>query len=116
MEPSKSKRPTRNSKNYIFTNKTFSQKAIMSVILGVIGIASIIVAVAFTYVKGGNASLEYGGVVLLSLLYGFGGLILGILSRKEPDKYYFLSYLGMVLNGVILVMVSMILYAGAYGL
>ena len=116
MEPSKSKRPTRNSKNYIFTNKTFSQKAIMSVILGVIGIASIIVAVAFTYVKGGNASLEYGGVVLLSLLYGFGGLILGILSKKEPDKYYFLSYLGMVLNGVILVMVSMILYAGAYGL
>lgn len=116
MEPSKSKRPTRNSKNYIFTNKTFSQKAIMSVVLGVIGIASIIVAVAFTYVKGGNASLEYGGVVLLSLLYGFGGLILGILSRKEPDKYYFLSYLGMVLNGVILVMVSMILYAGAYGL
>ena len=102
MEPSKSKRPTRNSKNYIFTNKTFSQKAIM--------------AVAFTYVKGGNASLEYGGVVLLSLLYGFGGLILGILSKKEPDKYYFLSYLGMVLNGVILVMVSMILYAGAYGL
>ena len=116
MEPSKSKRPTRNSKNYIFTNKTFSQKAIMSVVLGVIGIASIIVAVAFTYVKGGNASLEYGGVVLLSLLYGFGGLILGILSKKEPDKYYFLSYLGMVLNGVILVMVSMILYAGAYGL
>ena len=116
MEPSKSKRPTRNSKNYIFTNKTFSQKAIMSVILGVIGIASIIVAVAFTYVKGGNASLEYGGVVLLSLLYGFGGLILGILSKKEPDKYYFLSYLGMVLNAVILVMVSMILYAGAYGL
>ena len=116
MEPSKSKRPTRNSKNYIFTNKTFSQKAIMSVILGIIGITSIVVAVAFTYAKGGNASLEYGSVVLLSLLYGFAGLVLGVLSKKGPDKYYFLSYLGMVLNAVILVMVSMILYAGAYGL
>ena len=116
MEPNKSKRPTRNSKNYIFTNKTFSQKAIMSVILGVIGIASIIVAVVFTYSNGGIATLEYGGVVLLSLLYGFGGLILAILSKKEPDKYYFLSYLGMVLNAVIIVMVSLILYAGAYGL
>ena len=116
MEPNKSKRPTRNSKNYIFTNKTFSQKAIMSVILGVIGIASIIVAVVFTYSNGGIATLEYGGVVLLSLLYGFGGLILAILSKKEPDKYYFISYLGMVLNGIVIAMVSMILYAGAYGL
>ena len=116
MEPNKSKRPTRNSKNYIFTNKTFSQKAIMSVILGVIGIASIIVAVVFTYSNGGIATLEYGGVVLLSLLYGFGGLILAVLSKKEPDKYYLLSYLGMVLNAIVIAMVSMILYAGAYGL
>lgn len=116
MEPSKSKRPTRNSKNYIFTNKTFSQKAIMSVILGVIGIASIVVAIIFSYTKGGAATLEYGGVVLLCLFYGFAGLILAILSKKEPDKYYFISYLGMVLNGIIIAMVSFILYAGAYGL
>lgn len=116
MEPSKSKRPTRNSKKYIFTNKTFSQKAIMSVILGVIGIASIVVAIIFTYSQGGVATLEYGGVVLLSLLYSFGGLILGILSKKEPDKFYFISYLGIVLNAIVMAMVSLILYAGAYGL
>lgn len=88
----------------------------MSVILGIIGITSIIVAIAFTYARGGTATLEYGGVVLLCLLYGFAGLILGILSKREPDKYYFLSYLGMVLNAVIIAMVSLILYAGAYGL
>ena len=116
MEPNKSKKPTRNSKKYIFTNKTFSQKAILSVILGIIGIVSIIVAIVFTYSNGGLATLEYGGVVLLSLLYGFAGLILAILSKKEPDKYYFISYLGMVLNSCIIAMVSMILYAGAYGL
>ncbi len=116
MEPSKSKRPTRNSKNYIFTNKTFSKKAIMSVILGIIGIASIVIAIVFTYSKGGVATLEYGGVVLLCLIYGFAGLILAVLSKKEPDKYYFISYLGMVLNVLIIGMVSFILYAGAYGL
>ena len=116
MEPSKSKRPTRNSKKYIFTNKTFSEKAIMSVVLGIIGIASIVVAIAFTYARGGLATLEYGGVVLLCLIYGFAGLILGILSKKEPDKYYFISYLGMVLNSITIIMVSLILYAGAYGL
>ncbi len=88
----------------------------MSVILGIIGIASIIVAVAFTYSKGGIATLEYGGVVLLSLIYGFAGLVLAIISKKEPDKYYFISYLGMVLNAIVIAMVSLILYAGAYGL
>ena len=116
MEPSKSKRPTRNSKNYMFTNKTFSQKAIMSVILGIIGIASIVTAVIFTYSRGGEATLEYGGVVLLSLIYGCVGLILAIVSKKEPDKYYFISYLGMVLNVAVIGSVSFILYAGAYGL
>ena len=87
----------------------------MAVILGVIGIASIILTVVFTYSKGGIATLEYGGVVLLSLIYGFVGLILAIISKKEPDKYYFISYLGMVLNAIVIIMVSMILYAGAYG-
>ena len=116
MEPSKSKKPTRNSTKYIFTNKTFSQKAILSVILGVIGLASIIIAVIFTYSRGGEATLEYGGVVLLCLIYGFIGLILAIISKKEPDKYYFISYLGMVLNVMVIGSVSFILYAGAYGL
>lgn len=116
MEPSKSKKPSKNKKNYIFTNKTFSLKAIMSVALGMIGIVSIVVAVAFTFLRGGNATLEYGGVVLLSLIYGFAGLILAIISKKEPDKYYFLSYLGMVFNVIVIGMVSFILYAGAYGL
>ncbi len=116
MELSKSKKPSRNTKNYIFTNKTFSLKAIMAVILGIIGIVSIVLAVYFSYKRGGVANLEYGGVVLLCLLYGFGGMILAILSKREPDKYYFLSYLGMVLNGVVIAMVSLILYAGAYGI
>lgn len=88
----------------------------MAVILGVIGIASIILTVVFTYSKGGIATLEYGGVVLLSLIYGFVGMILAIISKKEPDRYYFISYLGMVLNAIVIIMVSMILYAGAYGI
>ncbi len=88
----------------------------MSVVLGIIGIVSIIIAIAFTYSKGGTATLEYGGVVLLCLIYGFAGLVLAIISKKEPDKYYFISYLGMVLNAIVIAMVSLILYAGAYGL
>ncbi len=116
MEPNKSKKTTRNKKNYIFTNKTISQKAVISVILGVIGVASLIVAVVLTYMRDGQATLEYGGVALLCLIYGCIGLVLGILSKKEPDKYYFLSYLGMVFNGIDIAMVSLILYAGAYGL
>ena len=116
MEINKSKRPSKNKKNYIFTNKTFSLKAIMSVILGVIGIASIIIAVVFAYSRGGEATLEHGGVALLSLIYGSVGLVLGIVSKKEPNKYYFISYLGIVFNIIVIGMVSFILYAGAYSI
>lgn len=116
MEPSKSKRTVKNKKNYIFTNKTISYKAIMSVILGIIGIASIIISVLCTYAREGNATLEYGTVAFLCLLYGFIGLILAVLSKREVDRYYFFSYLGMVFNILVIGMISFILYAGAYGL
>ena len=56
------------------------------------------------------------GTVYPPLVFGGLAIILAILSKKEPDKYYFISYLGMVLNSCIIAMVSMILYAGAYGL
>ena len=44
----------------------------------------------------------------------FVGIILGVISRMERDKYYLFSYLGIALNVLVLAAISIILYAGAY--
>ena len=58
--------------------------------------------VYLTYKNGGQAQLRYGGVVFICLL-----------SRREPEKFYLTSYLGMLLNGLVLAFGFIVMYLGA---
>lgn len=101
---------------FIFTNKFYSPKGIMATILGVLDLAVLIYLIFLTYQNEGVALARYGTTGLLITVFSFVGLILGILSKSEPDRFYLFSYLGILFNIVALGGVSFVLYAGAYGL
>lgn len=103
-------------RKFIFTNKFYSPKGIMATILGVIDLAALVYIIYLTYQNGGVAMERFGTSGLLITLFSFVGLILGILSKSEPDRFYLFSYLGILFNIAALGGVSFILYAGAYGL
>ena len=103
-------------RKYIFTNKKESKKGIFSSVLGMIAFVSVILAVYGTFQNQGQALVKYGVAVLFSLLVGLAGLVLGILSRMEQDRFYVFSYIGIGLNLLTIVSISFILYAGVYGL
>ena len=69
--------------------------------------------VYLTYKNGGQAQLRYGGVVFICLFISLAGMILAILSRREPEKFYLTSYLGMLLNGLVLAFGFVVMYLGA---
>lgn len=100
--------------SYIFTNKSHTQKGIMATILGVISLATFIYTVVMSYQSTGEIPIQYGAAVLLATIFSLIGAALGVISRTERDKYYFFSYLGILLNLLVLAGVSAILYAGAY--
>ncbi|MCM1252667.1 MAG: DUF6142 family protein [Clostridium sp.] len=100
--------------SYMFTNKTHTQKGIMATILGIISLATLGYAIVMSYQSAGQIPREYGAAALLVTLFAFIGAGLGAVSRTERDKYYFFSYLGIILNVLALGVVSLILYAGAY--
>lgn len=102
--------------SYIFTSKKHPERGIMSTILGIISIASMAAAIYMTYMDGGNAKPQFGAVGLLVTIFAFAGIILGVLGKMEKERYYLFPWLGIVLNLLALVMVSMVLYAGAYGI
>ena len=104
----------RKRKNYIFTNKKHSQKAIMSVILGIISVISLGMAVYLTYLKDGEAANGYGLTGLLAAVFSLVGLILGIITVGEKDYYKLFPWLGIFFNLIALGIVSIILYLGAY--
>ena len=99
---------------YIFTNKEHTRKGIMATILGIISIATLIYTVLMSYRQDGDVPRQYGAAAMLVMVFAFVGIILGVVSRTERDKYYLFSYLGIALNVLVLAAISIILYAGAY--
>lgn len=102
--------------SYIFTNKSHSQRGIMATILGAISLITLIYTLVMSYRSTGDVPIQYGAAVLLATIFSLVGAALGVISRTERDKYYFFSYLGILLNLLALAGVSAILYAGAYAL
>lgn len=100
--------------SYMFTSKQHTQKGIMATILGVISLVTLAYTIIMSYLKAGNVPIQYGAAVMLVMIFAFVGIILGVVSKTERDKFYLFSYLGIVLNVLVLLLISVILYAGAY--
>jgi len=103
-------------KKYLFTDKKHSPQAVMSFVLGLIAVTALAYAVYSTYKIGGIATARLGGTGVVILLFATVGLILGYISKAKPDEFHLFSYIGIILNLMALFGVSMVLYAGAYGI
>ena len=100
------------NRKYIYTNKKHSQRAIMSTVLGIISLGAMILVLYLTSRAGGEATNGYDMTGLLATLFSFVGLILGVLTVRENIYYRFFAVLGLVLNVLCLVCISMVLYLG----
>ena len=49
-------------------------------------------------------------------IFAVVGVILGYISKNESDRFLVFPYMGMLLNVAALACISVILYAGAYGI
>ena len=101
---------------YIFTDKKNPKRGIMSAILGAISVASVCLAVYLTYQNKGNAPVQYGSVILLSLIFAVAGMVLGILAMLEKDIFRVFPVMGIVLNGLTILAGGFILYLGVVGM
>ncbi len=101
-------------KNYIFTNKKYSEKSIMSTILGLISVGSLLLAIYRTFLADGEAMVGYGLTALLALLFSVAGLVLGIMAKIEKDKFYLFAYIGMGTNILALLSIAGMVYLGNF--
>lgn len=101
-------------RKYIFTDKRESKKGIMSTVFGLLALVSVIYSVYQTFLNHGEAMMKYGMAVLLSLIFSLVGIVLGILSKMEQDRFYVFSWIGIVLNALTILGIGVILYAGFF--
>lgn len=100
--------------SYMFTSKQHTQKGIMSTILGVISIVTLVYTIIMSYLRSGDIPIQYGAAAMLVMIFAFVGIILGLISKTERDRFYLFAYIGIGLNVLALAVISVILYAGAY--
>ena len=86
----------------------------MSTILGVISLASLAAVIFLSYLKDGNAPAGYGVTGILITVFSVTGLILGIVTSREKDRYHLFCWLGIIFNLLALGGISLVLYMGAY--
>lgn len=101
-----------NKSAYIFTDKKNPRWGIMSTILGVIAVVSVAAAVYCTYLEKGTAPMQYGMVILLSILYAVTGMVLGVRTLFEKDIFRFFPIMGIILNVIAAIEGGAILYLG----
>jgi hypothetical protein len=101
-------------KSYIFTNRKHPKRGIMSVILGILSIGTFLTAVYLAYRQTDMPAARYGAAGLLAAIFMLAGFVLGILALMEKDRFRFFPILGILLNVIALMILSLILYAGAY--
>lgn len=102
------------NKGFIFTNKEYSKTGIMSTVFGVLSCVTLAAAVYLSYQNGGENSARYGAAVFLAIIYLAVGMILGISSTTEREKFKLFTVLGIFANILAFGMLSLIMYAGAY--
>ena len=99
-------------RHFIFTNKKHSERAIMATILGLISNASIGIVIYLTYLNDGNAPISYGLTGLLATIYAIIGLILGMLTSQEQDRFPVFKVLGILLNLIALGIMMFVVQLG----
>ncbi len=99
-------------RNYKFTGKKHPQRAIMAVILGVISLISLGAAVYLSYCWEGEIPSSYGVTGMLVALFSLIGLILGLVTLREKDRFLFFPCLAILLNGLALGGIALVVSMG----
>lgn len=90
------------ARNYKFTNKKHPAKAIYAIMLGCVSLMGLCAVIYLSFQAGGVTKPGYGLTGLLALIFSLTGTVLGILSFRDRDSFYVLSWVGTILNVLML--------------
>lgn len=95
-----------------FSYKEYTIGGVLSSVLAVASLLSLGYSIWLSFAARGEGSMQVGAYGLLALVLSFFGLIFGLLSYKEQDKRYGISFFGTFTNGVIIVMLILFILVG----
>ena len=110
----KKRSAARIGRSYKFTNKRHPEKAIFAIALGVISLFGICAVIYLSFQEQGATKPGFGLTGLLAVLFSLTGEILSILSFRDRDSFYVLSWVGTILNLLVLIGVALLFSWGLH--
>lgn len=101
-------------KKYKFSDKNQTLGGTISTLLGLTSFALLAYGVYISFKAKGNAGAELGSIGLCSAMLALFGCVIGLISFKEPDKFYLLSKIGSLLCGILTVFMVAVMLMGIY--
>ena len=99
-------------KKYKFSDRNQSLGGTISTLLGIISLALIVYGVNMSFNAKGQAGVVLGSIGLCILMLSVFGCIIGLISFKEPDKFYVLSKIGSLMCGILTVFMLGVMLMG----
>lgn len=99
-------------RGYRFTDKNNTSLGIASSVIGAVSLCLFAIGVIISYKENGNAGLIVGAIGSVAFIFNCIGVILGLKGFKERDKFYLFSWIGVILNGIMWIMMCVIISGG----
>ncbi len=99
----------------MFTDRSNPGGAYVSCLLGLSGIAALVFCLIRIYRADGAVGASQTLTAALAAVYGFAGLILGIVMFAKRDSLPFFPALGIVLNSILIVLIAGLVAWGFLG-
>ncbi len=97
---------------YTFTTKLNTRGGIVSTILAVIALILLITGITLSYKKEGNAGAAVGLIGTFSFGFSMAGVIVGLRSFGEKDKFYLFSWIGSISSAILWIAMCAIIMIG----
>lgn len=92
-----------------FSNRKHAVGGIVASGMALISVLLFVLSVILSYKAEGFGGTSVGTVALLSLAFSVFGLIFGLTSYREINKYYTFSAVGSVASGIMVVFLIMLM-------
>lgn len=101
-----------NITGYKFSNKCHSGKGMLSLGFGAASLIMLLALIYWASIKQGNGSIYLGTIGLVSLVFSVIGLVIGLISFFELNRYKLFPKIGSIFNIIMLLIWTSIVMIG----
>lgn len=97
---------------YKFSDKSQTLGGTLSALMGAGSLVCLLYGIYMSFSADGNGGIIVGALGILAFILSLTGMILGLMSFKEQDKFYMMSKVGSLLCGIIFIAMLAIFFMG----